>query len=89
MVAKNMPIEMAFKIKARLFLRMWPLSDEGQSRPNWAVRAMSGLPWVAIRLRTCRIGSFVPEVANRERHLGEITANFVATIRRSPFGAGP
>jgi hypothetical protein len=46
-------------------------------------------PPVAIRLRTCRIGSFVPEVANRERHLGEITANFVATIRRSLFGAGP
>jgi len=35
-------------------------SAMGQSRPNWAVRAMSGLPPVAIRLRTCRIGSFVP-----------------------------
>ncbi|MGZ3348710.1 MAG: hypothetical protein ACXU89_07170 [Xanthobacteraceae bacterium] len=34
-------------------------------------------------------GSFAPEAANRERHLGEITANFVATIRRSLFGTGP
>jgi hypothetical protein len=32
---------------------------------------------------------FAPEAANRERHLGEITANFVAMIRRSLFGADP
>ena len=36
-----------------------------------------------------RNGCFAPEAANREWHLGEITANFVATIRRSLFGAGP
>jgi hypothetical protein len=31
-----------------------------------------------------------PEAADQERHLGEITANFVATIRRSLVGAsGP
>ena len=34
-----------------------------QSRPNWALRAMSGLPPVATRQRTCRIGSFVPIAA--------------------------
>jgi hypothetical protein len=32
----------------------------GQSRPNWAVRAMSGSPPVATGLRSSRIGSIVP-----------------------------
>ena len=32
----------------------------GQSRPNWAVSAMSGLPPIATELRTSRNGSFVP-----------------------------
>ena len=31
-----------------------------QSRPNWVVRAMSGLPPVATGSRTLRHGSFVP-----------------------------
>ena len=35
----------------------------GQSRPNWAVRATSGLPPIATELRTSRIGSFVPRAA--------------------------
>jgi hypothetical protein len=32
----------------------------GHTRPNWAVRATSGLPPIATELRTSRIGSFVP-----------------------------
>jgi hypothetical protein len=35
----------------------------GPSRPNWAVRAMSGFPPIATGLRTSRIGSFVPIAA--------------------------
>ena len=32
----------------------------GHSRPNWAVRIMSGVPPVATVERTSRFGSFVP-----------------------------
>src|ERR1700716_160900 len=39
-----------------------PRSEVGQSRPNWAVRAMSGLPPIATGLRTSRIGCFVPKI---------------------------
>jgi hypothetical protein len=50
------------------------------------------LCWGEIRLTLVFLtnGRFAPEAANRDRHLGEITENFVATIRRSLFGAsGP
>jgi hypothetical protein len=36
------------------------LSGTGQSRPNWAVRAMSGLPPSATELRTSLVVRFVP-----------------------------
>jgi hypothetical protein len=36
------------------------MSEKGQFRQNFAVRAMSGLPPLATELRTSRISSFVP-----------------------------
>ncbi len=41
------------------------------SRPNWAVRVMSGMPPIATELRTSTSGSFVPrpEMAASDRAL--------------------
>jgi hypothetical protein len=63
-------------------------SELGQSRPKWAVRAMSVFPLAATELRTSRIGSFVPTVdiagvsfwifapiANRLKRRPELTVN--------------
>ena len=41
------------------------MSEVGQSRPNWAVRAMSGLPPIATELRTSREVRFVPIVLKK------------------------
>src|SRR4051812_16653570 len=38
-----------------------PMSVEGQSRPKWAVHAMSGLPPLATELRTSREVRKVPK----------------------------
>jgi hypothetical protein len=36
------------------------MSQMGQSQPNWAARAMSGLPPIATVLRTSQVVRFVP-----------------------------
>ena len=54
--AARCPLHMLRRIQVSL-----PMSQLGQSRPNWVVRAMSGLPPVATGSRTLRHGSFVPQ----------------------------
>src|SRR5450759_5107172 len=55
----------------RLSMRPRSMSGSGQSQPNWAARAMSGLPPIATVLRTSQVVRFVPdsEVANPIRQL--------------------
>jgi hypothetical protein len=41
-----------------------PMSAQGQSRPNWAVRIMSGLPQIATELPTSLVVRFVPPLTD-------------------------
>ena len=44
-----------------------PMSHMGQSRPNWAARAMSGLPPFATKLRTSAEVRFVPILLQKSK----------------------
>ena len=52
---------------ARMMLRSHVVCSE-HSRPNWTVRAMSGLPRSRPLGRTSRVGNFVPAADFREVH---------------------
>jgi hypothetical protein len=45
------------------------MSESGQSLPNWAVRAMSGLSPLATELRTSLVVRFVPLAEVREVYI--------------------
>lgn len=70
------------------------MSEMGQSQPNWAARAMSGLPPIATVLRTSQVVRFVPdsEVANPIRQLYIIEFKWCwVTVRdtKSVYTKGP
>lgn len=64
------------------------MSQLGQSRPNWLVRAISAIPLTATKLRTCRFGRFVPISAKAAPLHGKARqAEFKSTLH-GPLQAG-